>query len=202
MPRPYWLLTLKSIGNSRGKLANQCSMEPPAPQPALEPCPGLLRPAIWNCGACLMRRPQISELMKSWFFQSGPNSRITTFLPALVRMSAKIAPVGPAPTMATSTFSCVAMSPPRRRQNVRHVGHAQAFETLDGAVDDVDRVGSEDAVDLDLRRSLPFGVLVLAHVVDELALLGGAHLREWLAVPGGALAVDLGERGAIEVHER
>src|SRR3954469_26045594 len=176
MPRPYWLLTLKSIGNSRGKLANQCSMEPPAPQPALEPCPGLLRPAIWNCGACLMRRPQISELMKSWFFQSGPNSRITTFLPALVRMSAKIAPVGPAPTMATSTFSCVAMSPPRRRQDMRHVRHAQPFEALDRTVDDVDRVVAEDAVDLALRRALPIRVFVLPHQIDKFALLGGAEL--------------------------
>src|SRR4051812_28281587 len=176
MPRPYWLLTLKSTGNSRGKLANQCSIEPPAPQPALEPCPGLLRPAIWNCGACLMRRPQISELMKSWCFQSGPNSRITTFLPALVRMSAKMAPVGPAPTMATSTFSCVAMSPPRRRQDMRHVGHAQALEAFDGAVDDIDGVVTEDAVNLALRRALPVGVLVLAHEVDEVALFGGAEL--------------------------
>src|SRR3954468_4436242 len=128
--------------------------------------------------------------MKSSCFQSGPNSRITTFLPALVSTSAKMAPVGPAPTMATSTFSWVAMSPPRLRQNVRHVGYAEALEALDRAVDDVDRVVAEDAVDLTLRRALPFGVFVLAHVVDELALLGGAHLRERLAVPGGALAID------------
>src|SRR3954470_10722820 len=166
MPRPYWLLTLKSTGSSRGKLANQCSIEPPAPQPAFEPWPGLLRPAIWNCGACLRRRPQISELMKSSCFQSGPNSRITTFLPALVSTSAKIAPVGPAPTMATSTFSCVAMSPPRRRQNMRHVGHAQALEAFDRAVDDIDGVITEDAVDLALRRTFPVGVFVLAHEID------------------------------------
>ena len=41
----------------------QCSIEPPVHQPAFEPCPGLCRPAIWKRGACLRRRPQISELM-------------------------------------------------------------------------------------------------------------------------------------------
>src|SRR5215471_17004270 len=102
-----------------------------------------------------MRRPQISELMKASLLQSGPNSSSTTFLPARVSTSAKIAPVGPAPTMATSTFSCVAMSPPRLRQDVRHVGHAEALEPLDRAVHDVDAVVAEDAVDLSLRRSLP-----------------------------------------------
>src|SRR5215218_1908890 len=155
-------------------LANQCSIEPPVPQPAFEPWPGLCLPAIWKRGACLMRRPQISELISCSFRQSGPNSSTTTFLPARVSTSAKIDPAGPAPMMATSTFSCVAMSPPRRRQDVRHVGHAQALETFDRAIDDVDRVVAEDTVDLALRRTFPVGVLVLAHEVDEFALLGGA----------------------------
>src|SRR5215813_7146286 len=186
----------------RGALANQCSIEPPAPQPALEPCPGLWRPASSKRGACLRRRPQISELMKSLWLQSGPNSRITTFLPARASTSAKIAPVGPAPTMATSTFSCVAMSPPRFRRDERHVGHAEALETLDRAVDDVDAVVAEDAVDLSLRRSLPVLELGLPQQADELALRIGADLGKGLALLGLALAVDLGERRAIEVHER
>src|SRR5262245_7052208 len=202
MPRPYWLFTLKSTGSMRGKFANQCSIEPPAPQPAFEPWPGLCRPASWKRGACLMRRPQISELIKSSWLQSGPNSRITTFLPARASTSAKIAPVGPAPTMATSTFSCVAMSPPRLRQDVGHVGDAQALEALDRAVDRVDAIVAEDAVDLPLRRPLPVFVPGLPQESDELALLFGAELGKFLAVLGPALAVDLGKRSAIKVHER
>src|SRR5262249_27166918 len=186
----------------RGALANQCSIEPPAPQPALEPCPGLWRPASPKRGAGLRRGPRSSGGMKSLWLQAGPNPRITAFLPARASTSAKIAPVAPAPTMATSTFSCVAMSPPRFRRDERHVGHAEALEPLDRAVDDVDAVVAEDAVDLSLRRSLPVRVLGLPQQVDELALRIGPELGTGLALLGLALPVDLGERRAIEVHER
>src|SRR4051812_37711574 len=108
-----------------------------------------------------MRRPQISELTRSLLSQSGPNSSTTTFLPARVSVSAKMEPAGPAPTMATSTFSCVAISPPRLRKDVGHIGNAEALEALDRAVDDVDTVVAEDAEDALLRRALPVGVLAL-----------------------------------------
>src|SRR5262245_23370328 len=183
-------------------LANQCSIEPPVPQPALEPCPGLCRPASWNWGACLMRLPQISELTSSLSFQSGPNSSTTTFLPARASTSAKIEPAGPAPTTTRSTFSLVAMSPPRLRLDMGHIGHAEPLEAFDRAVDDVDRVSAEVAVERGLRRALPAFVLALAHEVDELELLGLAQRRERLAVLGVAGFVDRGERGAIEVDER
>src|SRR5215470_11395417 len=97
--------------------------------------------------AGLIRRPQISELTRSESCQSGPCSNITTFLPCAAMTAANTEPDAPAPTMATSTFSCVAMSPPRRRRDVRHVGNAEAGVAVHGAVDDVDRVAAHDQID-------------------------------------------------------
>src|ERR1700687_196780 len=108
------------------------------------------------------RLAQMSELMRSESCQSGPCSITTTFLPARVSTAAKTAPAAPAPTMTASTFSNVAMSPAPLGEDVRHVGNREARKSLDGAVDDVDRVVAQRAVDELLRRSLPALELVLA----------------------------------------
>src|SRR3979490_810698 len=109
----------------------------------------------------LRRRPQMSELIRSESCQSGPCSSSTTFLPTRVRTAANTAPAAPAPTMTISTFSSVAMSPAPRRQDVRHVGNPEPREALDGAVDDIDRVVAQRAVDESLRGTLPVLDLVL-----------------------------------------
>src|ERR1700739_3534844 len=117
--------------------------------------------------AGFMRRPQMSELMRSVSFQSGPCSKITTFLPCAARTAANTEPDAPAPTMATSTFSCVAISPPRRRRDVRHVGNGELGVAVDGAVDHVDGVAAGHQIDERSGRALPAVDLVLAHAVDE-----------------------------------
>src|SRR6266849_7084410 len=94
--------------------------------------------------AGLTRRPQMSEEMRSEACQSGQLSITTTFLPALDSTAAKTEPDAPAPTMTTSTFSCVAMSPPLFRSDMRHVGDAQGLVAFHGAVDHVDRVAAQD----------------------------------------------------------
>src|SRR5258708_29505081 len=119
------------------------------------------------------RRPQMSELMRSVSRQSGPCSSSTTFLPARVSTAANTAPAAPAPTMTTSTFSSVAMSPAPLGQNVGHVGNPEPREALHGAVDDIDRIVTQRAVDKRLRRSVPALDLVLAQPIDEIVLLGG-----------------------------
>src|SRR5688572_4936215 len=140
--------------------------------------------------------------MKSFISQSGPNSSTTTFLPARASTSANTAPEGPAPTMATSTFSCVAMSPPRLGGDQRHVRHAELLGAFDRAIDDVDSVGAEGVVDRALRRrALPIRVLVDAHGADERRLLGGGQLRERFAVLGLARCIDRVQRRAIKIHE-
>src|SRR4029079_11471576 len=83
------------------------------------------------------RRPQNSELIRSWSCQSGPLSSRTTFLPALASTDAYTEPEAPAPTMTTSTFS-LAMSPSPLRHDVGHVGHAEGLVAVDRAVDDID----------------------------------------------------------------
>src|ERR1700752_3731930 len=93
------------------------------------------------------RRPQMSELTRSAGCQSGPCSSIATFLPWPARTAAYTEPDAPAPTMATSTFSCVAISPPLRRRDVRHVGNAEFGVAVDGAVDHVDRVAAGHQID-------------------------------------------------------
>src|SRR5882724_8845263 len=100
------------------------------------------------------RRAQMSELMRSESCQSGPCSSSTTFFPERASTAAKTAPAAPAPTMAASTFSKVAMSPAPLGKDVRHVGHPEARKALHGAVDDVDRIIAQDAVDERLRRPL------------------------------------------------
>src|SRR5215470_15413847 len=137
--------------------------------------------------------------MRSVSCQSGPCSRMTTFLPAFASTAAKTEPDAPAPTMTTSTFS-LAMSPPLGRRDVGHVRNAERGIAVHGAVDDVDRVAAQDQIDERSRRALPALDLVLAHVVDEATLLGFAELRESAAVVERlARAVDRAQRGAIEI---
>src|ERR1700722_20391673 len=93
------------------------------------------------------RRPQMSELMRSESCQSGPCSSNTTFLPARVSTAANTAPAAPAPTMTASTFSRLAISPVPLRQDMRHVGNPEPGEALDGAVDHIDCVVAQRAVD-------------------------------------------------------
>src|SRR5271165_2450562 len=120
-----------------------------------------------------MRRPQNSELIRSWSCQSGPLSNRTTFLPALASTEAYTDPDAPAPTMTTSTFSLVAMSPPPLGQNVGHVRHAEGLVPLHRAVHDIDGVAAQDSVDEGPSGALPAFDLVLPHQADELALLIG-----------------------------
>src|SRR5215468_9545349 len=150
--------------------------------------------------AGLIRRPQKSELMRSESCQSGPCSRRTTFLPALARTAAKTDPDAPAPTMTTSTFS-LAMSPPLGRRDVGHVGDAEAGIAFHGAVDDVDGVAAQHEIDERSARPLPAFDLVLAHAVDEAALLGFAQLCKLPAVVERlAGAIDRAQRRAIEIR--
>src|SRR5712675_1212812 len=148
-----------------------------------------------------MRRPHISELMSSESCQSGPASKSTTFLPAFANTEANTDPDAPAPTMTTSTFS-FAISPPPLWSDMGLVRDAEHLVALHCAVHDVDRIAAEDGVDERRRRTLPAVDLVLAHVVHELDLLIGWRLGELVAEQALAAAVDGGDRGAIEVHER
>src|SRR5437870_7687001 len=109
--------------------------------------------------------------MRSVSCQSGPCSRMTTFLPAFASTAAKTEPDAPAPTMTTSTFS-FAMSPPLGRSDVGHVRNAEAGIALHGAVDDVDGIAAQHQIDERAGRPLPALDLVLAHIVDQAALLG------------------------------
>src|SRR6201989_2296243 len=114
--------------------------------------------------------------MRSVSCQSGPCSRMTTFLPAFANTAAKTEPDAPAPTMTTSTFS-FAMSPPPVRSDVRHVGHAEHLVALHRAVDDVDCVAAQHVVDeRSGRTALPAFELALTHQVDEFALGIGRKL--------------------------
>src|SRR5260221_12967414 len=141
----------------------------------------------------------MSELMRSDICQSGPDSRSTTFLPALARAAAKTEPDAPAPTMTTSTFS-LAMSPSPARRDVRHVGDAERGIAVHGAVDDIDGVAAQQQVDEWTGRALPAFDLVLAHVVDEATLLRFAELRKALAVVKClAGRIDPPKCGALEI---
>src|ERR1700693_2340749 len=128
------------------------------------------------------RRPQMSELTRSPSCQSGPCSSTTTFLPCRAMTAAKTDPEAPAPTMATSTFSRVVMSPPRRRRDVGHVGNAEGGVALHGPIDHVDRVAARHQVDERSGRPLPAVDLVLAHAVDEIVLPAGVKLGKALTV--------------------
>src|SRR5580692_4034338 len=122
------------------------------------------------------RRLQMSELMRSESFQSGPCSSSTTFLPARASTAAKTPPEAPAPTMTASTFSCVAMSPFPFGQNVRQVRDPDPGETFDGAV-------AQCRIDLRLGRLAvpPFDLLVTQEF-DEFELFGLAELVEFAAM--------------------
>src|SRR5215469_14203324 len=97
---------------------------------------GCLPSRMKGAPAGLMRRPQISEEMRSVVCQSGPLSITTTFLPALASTAANTEPDAPAPTMTASTFSSAAMSPPPVGRDVRHVGDTQLLVAFHRAVDD------------------------------------------------------------------
>src|SRR5258706_337050 len=152
--------------------------------------------------AVLMRRPQKSELTRSESFQSGPCSSTTTFLPVFASTAAKTEPDAPAPTTTTSTFSSLAMSPPPLGRDVRHVGDAEGLVAFHGSVDHVDGVAARHQVDERPGRALPAVELVLAHQVDELALLHGPELREATPLARLARAVDRCYRRPIEVRRR
>src|SRR5215470_13919564 len=104
--------------------------------------------------------------------------------------------------MTTSTFSCVAMSPPLFRRDVWHVGNAQRLVAFHGAVDYVDRVAAHDEIDESARGALPAVDLVLPHRIDEIALLGGGERGETPAAARFARLVDGADGGTIEVDER
>src|SRR4030081_679847 len=136
------------------------------------------------------RRPQMSELMRSESCQSGPCSSSTTFLPARVSTAANTAPAAPAPTMTASTFSRVAMSPAPLRHDMRHVGDPEPREAFHGAVDHIDRVVAQRAVDEGLRRPLPALDLALAQPVHEVMLLRGAEVGKSALMQRMAGAID------------
>src|SRR5271170_2509874 len=137
-----------------------------------------------------MRRPQVSELIRSPSCQSGPDSKSTTRLPALVRTEAKTEPEAPAPTMTTSTFS-FAMSPAPGRRDVGLIGHAEMGVAVHGAVDDVDRVGAHEEINEGRAGALPVVELVLAHQIDEVVLFGGGEgCKAAAAIFGLARTVD------------
>src|SRR5215475_6008764 len=139
----------------------------------------------------------MSELTRSPNCQSGPCSSRTTFLPALASTAAKIVPDAPAPTMATSTFS-FAMSPPRLRRDVRHIGNAERVISRHGAVDDIDGIAAQHRVNEWRRRALPAFQLVLPHAIDEIVLLRRALLDKAFALRL-AHAINCAERGTIEI---
>src|SRR6478735_592994 len=153
--------------------------------------------------AGLTRPPQKSELIRSDICQSGPDSSRTTFLPAFANTEANKEPDAPAPTMTTSTFSRVAMSPPLRWFDVGHVGHTKRGISVHRAVDHIDGIAAHDQIDKRSRRALPAGDLVLAHLIDEIAPLIRADLCKGpVVVVGIAGAVDRAERRTVEIRVR
>src|SRR4051812_3723401 len=142
-----------------------------------------------------MRLAQMSELIRSESFQSGPRSITTTFLPARASTAANTAPAAPAPTMTASTFSNVAMSPAPRRRDVRHIGRSNPPKALDRSVDDVDRVVAQRQIDVGLAGALPGFELALSQRIDKIALLGRIEHRISALVLALAGALDAGERG-------
>src|SRR3978361_118072 len=108
-----------------------------------------------GCPAGLIRRPHMSDEIRSPSCQSGPLSRSTTFLPAFASTAANVEPDAPAPAITTSTFSCIAISPPPLRVDVSQIRDAEALVALHRAVDDIDRVAAQHEVDLSGGRTLP-----------------------------------------------
>src|SRR5262249_31947000 len=152
-----------------------------------------------------MRRPHMSEDMRSVSCQSGPLSINTTFLPALASTAANVEPDAPAPAITTSTFSstfpCVATSPPLVWRDVRQVGNAEALISLHGAVDDIDCVAAQHEIDLPGRWPLPTLNLVLAELINEIVLLGRRKRGEALAAANRTRLVDAADCSTIEVCE-
>src|SRR5579864_7242176 len=147
------------------------------------------------------RRPHISEEMRSDVVQSGPLSITTTLRPALASTAANVEPDAPAPTMTTSTFSCVAISPPLLGRDMGLVGNAKLRVTVHGAVDHVHGIAAQHEIDERALRALPAFDLVLPHQVDEVVPLGRDEPRETPAILRLARAIHGADCGAIEVHE-
>src|SRR5690242_15040219 len=103
---------------------------------------------------------------------------MTTFLPALASTEAYTEPDAPAPTMTTSTFSLLAMSPPPLWRDVGHVGHAESLIAFHRRIDDVDGIAAKNSIDKRPGRALPAGGFVLAHGVDEISLVALRQHRE------------------------
>src|SRR5579863_4141102 len=102
--------------------------------------------------------------------------------------------------MTTSTFSFV-ISPPLFRSDVRHVGNAERLVAFHGAVDDIDRIGTQHRIGERGGAALPVLDLVLPHAVDELALILARGLRELFAEYFFARLVDRQKRAAIKIGE-
>src|SRR6267143_3279360 len=109
--------------------------------------------------------------MRSECCQSGPVSRTAPCVPAFASAAATTEPEAPAPTMATSTSSCAAMSPPLQGRDVRHVGNAERLVAFERAIHHVDGVAAQHEVHECAGRTLPALDLVLAHQIDQVALL-------------------------------
>src|SRR5437867_1362417 len=149
-----------------------------------------------------MRRPQKSELMRSESCQSGPVSSTTTFLPAFASVAANTEPEAPAPTMTTSAFSRVAISPPLQRRDMRLVWNAERFVALDRAVHHVDRVAAHHEVHETLRRTLPALELSLPHEVYQLAMRRRRQPGKTLIGLRRGCLVERTDRGPLEVRVR
>src|SRR5579864_2630886 len=147
------------------------------------------------------RRPHISEEMRSDVVQSGPLSITTTLRPALASTAANVEPDAPAPTMTTSTFSWVAMSPPLLGSDMGLVGNAELRVALHGAVDHVHGIAAQHEIDERALRALPALDLVLPHQVNEIVPFGRDEPRETPAVLRFARTVHGANRGAVKVHE-
>src|SRR5437868_6323970 len=100
--------------------------------------------------------------------------------------------------MTTSTFS-FAMSPPLGWHDVGLIGDAEGGVALHRPVHDVDGIAAQDGVDEARARSGPAFDLVLAHIVDEVALLRRRQRLEFAAGDLLAGAVDGADGGAIEI---
>src|SRR5947207_146522 len=140
--------------------------------------------------------------MRSESCHSGPTSRTTTCLPAFASSPANAEPEAPAPTMATSTFSRMAMSPPLQGRDVRHVGNAERRVAIERAIHYVDGVAPQHEVHECAGRTLPAFDLVLAHQVDEVALLVACKPREPAPALRQTRALDGAQGSPVEIGKR
>src|SRR5215472_11505685 len=109
-----------------------------------------------------MRRPQMSELIRSSSCQSGPASSNTTFLPAFASTAANTEPEAPAPTITASTLSLFAMSPAPRRRDVRLIGNVEMRVAIHGAVN-LHRIATQQEIHKAGGGAFPAIQLVLPH---------------------------------------